>query len=118
MTIVIMIWSYLVILNYDVKRKFELYGDCGLTYSNETLFENETSTDDAAISCATVNMVEHPRRYQTWKGGESLDVIVFPFAVLFAFMLLSIYVISSMGNPAIMFVIAKQYDDHDRVKYT
>ena len=80
--------------------------------------ENYTETEDATVVCNSINLIEEDAVTQTWDGVKTFDddfvalratsgnILVFPFASVFSFLLLSVYILSSLSNPVVMFVVA------------
>ena len=51
----VMVWSYSVMLNHDVESEYEFFGDCGLTFKDDTnITLNQTLFDDYDISTTMI----------------------------------------------------------------
>ena len=111
----VMIWSYRVMLNKDVEMEYYMEGDCILDL-------NLTTVIPTNVECGNMTLIKDHDYVQTWSdvpyktGNDNTfsltygQILVFPWSSVLSFILLSVYIFSSMTNPAIMAQIAEEIE--------
>ena len=140
-TLLAIIWGYGV---PDTIKQMDLDGNCKIdipdimndTFGNATYWYT-------GLQCSKINKWDRVARRQTWAANYALrwsgprmrdarnkgmtavwdvmadlDVFIFPFTEIVSFILLAFYIISSLTNPIIFFIIAHEYNKVNFRVYT